>query len=794
MAGLIPDNANIRLQGFNGADLRDAGVDIDVSPESLKQDNEPVAVDEDREVTDDKGNVIKIEHANGDITISMGGVPLRKAEELPRGWYSNLAEEINEMELGLIAEDLLQSIAADDQSRREWLDTVAEGIKLLGTKIEIPSSGAPAEGAAVDGMSTVRHPALLQAVLRFQANARAEFLPTDGPVKIRDDNNNTTSFDDQLAEAFQKDFNHYLTVTAKEYYPDTDRMLLFLGFSGMSFKKIYFCPIRMRPVSERVDAEDLIVNDETTSIATAKRITHAFKMSPNTITRMQLLGAYLDVKLGDPQPTQNNAVDREKKSQQGVALQTTSTRPKDRDRDMYECYCELDIPGFEHKWKGKPSGLAVPYRVTIDRTSKKILALTRNYKPPAPNMLPEPKQVFVDYTFIPGFGFYGMGLLHLMGNTTNALTAAWREMLDLGMFANFPGFLFAQQNTRQKTSTFRVPPGGGAPIDTGGTSIRDAIMPLPYKTEGMPALMQLTEKMEQTSREVGMTSEVEVGEGKSDSPVGTTLALIDQATKVLNSVHKRMHTSQATELQLMKECFRENPDSFWKCNTQPAKPWDEETFLKAVKDCNLVPQSDPNTASHTQRIMKVVALKQLQAGSPTLYDPLQVETEALRVLGYNNPEQFFAPPSAQAKPPPEMQAKQAELAIDKQRADTEQMKAQAQVQEIQHKVGLGAAELQMQGMQQKHEQGMAAAKLSYDAWAKRQDVRSKQNAEFAKTYTNLIDMAQNIAVHPESAALVEPLIRPAFEQVQEHNARQEQESAGDAPPGLPTEPPSGMPQ
>ena len=787
MAGLIPDNANIRLQGFNGADLRDQGVQIDTTPDSMVDDSQPVIGDDGgKELFDDKGNVIRIEYPDGSIMVSVGGKPIRQAEEAPRGWYSNLAEEINEMELNIVANDLLTAIDADNRSRAEWLETVAEGIKLLGTKLNMPSANSPAEGAAVEGMSTVVHPALLQAVLRFQANARSEFLPTDGPVKIRDDNNNTTSFDDQLAEAFQKDFNHYLTVTAKEFYPDTDRMLLFLGFSGMSFKKIYFCPIRNRPVSERVDAEDLIVNDDATSLATAKRITHAIKMSPTTVRRMQLLGAYLDIPLADAMPTQPNAVDREKKAQQGVSQATTSVRPQDRDRDILECYCELDLQGFEHKWKGKPSGLPVPYRVTIDRTSRQVLALVRNYKPPPQGMLPEAKQVFVDYTFIPGFGFYGMGLLHIMGNTTNALTAAWREMLDLGMFANFPGFLFAQQNTRQKTSIFRVPPGGGSPIDTGGMAIRDAIMPLPYKTEGMAALMQLTEKMEQTAREVGMTSEVEVGEGKSDSPVGTTLALIDQATKVLNSVHKRMHTSQATELQLLKECFRDNPDSFWKCNTQPAKDWDEQTFLKAVNDCNLVPQSDPNTASHTQRIMKVVALKQLQAGAPTLYDPLQVETEALRVLGYNNPEQFFAPPSAQAKPPPEMQAKQAELAIAKQKADNETMKTQAEVQEIQHKVGLGAAELQMGQQKMQHEQGLAGVKLNYDVWKTRQDVRSKQNAEFAKTYTNLIDMAQNVAVHPESAALVEPLIRPAFEEVRQHQARQEQESEADTPPTMGT--------
>lgn len=781
MAGLIPNNANIRLTNhFNGLGVENP-VHVEVTPQSML-DEVDADNDDDREIFDDKGNVIKIEHADGSVTVSTGGVPLRSARETPVGWYSNLAEKLNEIELNIIANDLITAIEADDRSRAEWLSTVAEGIKLLGTTIELPSSNSPAEGAAVEGMSRVRHPALLEAVLRFQANARSEFLPTDGPVKIRDDNNNTTSFDDQLAEAFQKDFNHYLTVTAKEFYPDTDRMLLLVGFTGMGFKKVYFCPIRNRPVSERVDAEDLIVSNDTTSLSTAKRITHRIMMPRSTVRRMQLLGAYLDIELGDPQPTKGNAVELQKKAQQGVQPNSLSLRPQDRDREIYECYCELDVPGFEHKWKGQVSGLAVPYRVTIDKSTSRVLALVRNYPPPARDMLPEAKQTFVDYIFIPGLGFYSWGLLHLMGNTTNALTAAWREMLDLGMFANFPGFLFAKTNTRQKTSIFRVPPGGGAPIDTDGGSIRDAVMPLPYKTDGMAALMQLTDKMDDTARRVGMTAEVEVGEGKSDSPVGTTLALIDQATKVLNSVHKRLHTAQATELQLLKECFRENPDSFWKCNNDPARSWDQETFLKAIDDCNLVPQSDPNTASHTQRIMKVVALKQLQAGSPTLYDPLQVEVEALRVLGYNNPQQFFAPPSAQAKPPPEMQAKQAELAIAKQKADNESMKTQAEVNEINQRSGLGAAELQMKQMGMQQDVALGSAKMRYDMWAKRQDVKAKQNSDFAKTYMNLIDAAQNVAVHPESAALIEPLIRPAFQEVKEHQERQQQEDELDPPP------------
>ena len=765
MSGLVPDHSpNIRLDQ-NAETLPDGTpVDVQVSDEP--------AEDVDNEITDDKGNVLKIEHPDGSITISLDGRPVRTAEEEPVGWYSNLAEKIDPAELGMIAEDLLRGISEDATSRQEWTETYAEAMKLLGTKIELPNTNAPADGGAVEGMSRVRHPLLLEAVLRFQANARSEMLPTDGPVKIRDDNNNSTVGDDALADCLERDYNHYLTATAPEYYPDTDRMLFKLGFGGMTFKKVYFCPRRNRPVSESVDADDMFVNNEASDLSTAKRITHRIMMTSSTMRRMQLMGIYLDLPLSLPNAPTNDAVKRETKEQQGIT--TGTMRPEDRDREVYETYCELDIKGFEHKWKGKVSGLEVPYRVTIDVTTKQILEIRRNYRKPAPDRFPEAKQVFVPFIFIPGFGFYGMGLAHILGNTTNALTAAWREMLDLGMFANFPGFLFAKQNTRQKTSIFRVPPGGGAPIETGGLPIQSAVMPLPYKTEGMPALMQLTEKMEATGQRVGNTAELQVGEGKADAPVGTTLALIEQATKVENAVHKRLHAAQTLEFKLLGECFREHPESFWQCNNKPAKQWDEQTFLKALDDCNLVPQADPNTASHTQRIMKIVALKQLQAGNPTLYDPLAVEKEALRVLGFNNPEQFFAPPEAQAKPPPEIQAKQAELQLKNRELDIAQMKANTEAEEAKGRTGLASGQLQLSQQTEQNKTGLASAKLKLDRAIEKANIHSKANSDFTKSYIQLVDLAQNVAVHPESAALIEPIIRPAFEEVRKH---QEEEGA-----------------
>jgi len=640
---------------------------------------------------DDSGNILRIDHPDGSITVSLDGKPVETAEgENPPGWFDNLVDKIDDMELSRISDDLMRGIADDLQSRQDWVEDRATGLRLLGLKIEIPGLQGAADGAPVEGMSRVRHPLLLEAVLRFQANARSELLPTDGPVKVRNDSNNATLEQDRLANALENDLNHCLTAVATEYYPDTDRMLLMLGFGGTSFKKVYFCPLRNRPVSETVDAEDLIVNNAATDLSNAKRITHRVYMRPSVVKRLQILGVYKDVDLHTPNMANLDSVQLEKRSQEGIAVSVTN--PDDRDREIYECYCELDVKGFEHKWKGKETGLEIPYRVTIDVSSKKILSIVRNYDE-EDDELPEARQNFVKYTFVPGFGFYDIGLLHILGNTTNAITAAWRELLDAGMYANFPGFLLAETGARQNTNIFRVPPGGGALVKTGGLPISQAVMPLPYK-EPSQALMALTENMAQTGMRIGGTSEQAVGEGRADAPVGTTLALIEQAQKVIASVHKRMHAAQADEFQLLVRCFREHPESFWQKKNKPSYQWDEQTFLAALDDCELVPQADPNTASHTQRIMKIMALKQLQAAQPGLYDPIAIDKAALQAIGWNNPDQFMAPPSAQGKMPPEMQEKIAQIQLKQQELGIKKQEADARVQKMQADTMLDQAKLQ----------------------------------------------------------------------------------------------------
>ncbi len=373
MSGLNP---NIRLSGASEPDeLGDMDVQIEHADDDLGDIPE----------VDENGAILKIDHGDGSITLSLDGKPIADAEDVadqPAGWFDNLAEKIEHDELSRIAEELLRGVSDDLESRKEWIEDRAQGIKLLGLKIELPGLAGSGDGAPIEGMSKVRHPLLQEAVLRFQANARSELLPTDGPVKIRDDANGSTVQRDEIANAFEKDMNHFLTATAREYYPDTDRMLLLLGFGGTSFKKVFFCPLRNRPASDSVDADNLIVNNSATDLSTAMRITHRVNLKPSTVKRLQILGVYRDIDLSTPLEVTPDAAAEAKASQQGVT--TTSANPDDRDREIYEIYCELNIKGHEHKFKGKVTGLEIPYRVTIDVSSREVLSITRNYDQPEP--------------------------------------------------------------------------------------------------------------------------------------------------------------------------------------------------------------------------------------------------------------------------------------------------------------------------------------------------------------------------------------------------------------------------
>lgn len=657
-----------------------------------------------------KDGVLTTELPDGSLTIDFN--PSAKKPKLSDKFNANLAETLG-MEMGTIAHQLITEIEGDIAGRAEWMDMREQGLELLGLKIEQPRGDVGNSSAPLEGMSTVRAPTLLQACLRFQANARGELLPAMGPLKVVN-NGAETGIADEWAEILEKDMNIYLTQRAPEYYPDTDRMLFYVGFGGSGFKKVYHCPLRRRPVSESVDAADIIVDPSATDLRNARRITHRIRMRDSFVQRMQTAGIYREVELSQAsyQPDQD-----EQAEARIQGMDPMPQRPEDNDRTIYEVLCERDFG--EH-----PDGMHLPYKIVVDKDSTQILEIRRNWQAADPMYMPV--NMYVRYPYVEAMGIYGIGLLHIIGNLTKAMTAAIREMLDAGMFANFPGFLYAEGVQRQETNEFRVPPGGGMRIQTGGLPISQAVMPMPYK-DVSPSLMQLVTSLMQMGDKLSGTAELPTGEGMQNAPVGTTLAIIDQATKTLDAVHKRIHAAQAEEFRLLKERFLEDPEAFWRHNPDGATNWDKETFVQALGLVDLVPVSDPNTPTHTHRLMKAQALVQLAMSQPQMFNPRAVAEHTMRLLGFQNPSEFLADPNAAPPPNPQMMAVQlkqaelqqktqndaAQLQMDGQKNKMELMKAQIQAavdrQQIQSRNSLDSDRLQ-------HEKRVDGAAMATDAF------------------------------------------------------------------------------
>jgi hypothetical protein len=658
-------------------------------------------------------DAIEIEYDDGSVVVDFA--PPELSPEIDgKAHDANLAMKLPDYELNVIGEDLLEGIQSDEDSRSEWMATRAKGIDLLGVKLENPRSGT-ASSAPLEGMSVVRDPVLLEAVLRFQANAQGEMLPAAGPVKTV--NYGGTAETDALADALERDLNYYLTSVATEYYPDSRRMFFWTGFAGMAFKKVYRCPLRRRPVSESVDAADLIVSDTITDLRNAQRITHQITMRPSTMKRMQILGVYRDVSLVQPTLTPNPV---QEKVNQVQGLSGVGQRPQDTPYTVYECYCELDLPGFEHTdADGEKTGLPLPYRVVIEKDSRTILEIRRNWAEGDPDQ--QAKIPFVSFGYVPGLGFYNLGLLHILGNLTNALTAMTREAIDAGMFANFPGFLFAKQSGRQMQNEFRIPPGGGLPIDTGGQAIGQVVMPLPYKEAG-PAHVALIEQLRQVAGRLGGTADIAVGEGRQDAPVGSTVAMIEQATKIEGAVHKAMHAAQSEEFRLLCELFREDPEALWRGNKRPALGTGEDRMAKfqaALDSVDIVPAADPNVPSHVHRIMKATAIKQLAASNPQLYNQVAVDSRVLSMMNVERPEELFMPPQ-QNQPDPLVQA---QIAAE-----------------------------QKKGEQKDKELELKAVKIAVEADGAQRDREVRQNVEVLK-------LAASLAANPESDPVVDQQIQ-----------------------------------
>ena len=636
----------------------------------------------------------------------------------PDKFDANLAEYLSDSELGTIESDLRQGIEADINSREDWVTAFNRGVDMLGLKIEEASGTAGSEGT----VSKVTNPLLLEAVVRFQSNGLAEMLPAEGPVKVHDDQDEPIKGRNQLAEDLQRDLNHYLTTVAKEYYPDFDRMLFAMGLGGCSFRKVYLCPLRKRPVSEAVSGKDLIVSNDATDLTNAARVTHRILMKQSTLRRYQLKGYYRDVEISQPVEVAT-ATDAKIKETEGIAPQPT--RPQDNRHELWETQVELDLPGFEHTGKkGKKTGLPLPYRVTMEKDSGVILEIRRDWKKDDEEYTK--KRRYVKYGMIPGLGFYDYGFVHLIGNTQRALTAIDRQLIDAGQFANFPGFLIAKSGQKQESNQFRIAPGTGQEIDTGGQPIQDAVMKLPYNGPSV-ALANFEKEMADNARKLGTTVDMKVGEGRADVPVGTILAMIEQATKIMSAVHQRMHRSQQEELEMLRELFVENPSTLSKFAKKPTRQW---ATAAEFADLELVPASNPNVPSHIHRIMQATALVQMLAQANGILNAKEIFTRVFQVLNVEDIDSLFAPPPAPGAQPP---------------VDPNVQKAQIQQQ-------IKTQDVQQKNMQQQREANQAVLEgkirmqeLSQESQDRAADRASREKIALIKAHSDVVKTHLGIA-------------------------------------------------
>ena len=626
-------------------------------------------------------NIVTLELPGGGVEINFNPVQKDIDPNAASDHDENLAFHINSGELVSVSDAIMRLVRDDITRQEERLKDIVTGIDLLGVKLEQPH-----DEPGMEGISVVHHPLLLEAVMRFQASCRGELLPADGPVKVENEGDQTEQMDAE-SNALENDFNYYLTTGAPEYYPDTDRMFFSLGLGGEAYKKVYYHPLKQRPVSETIDRKDIILSDGAVSLEACSRITHRSKMKPSDVKRLQISGAWRDVSLMSNFLGLGNPVEITLQEIAGVDPKTT-LEPNETDREIWEVYCELNLSGFENK-----DGLPLPYRVTIDKESREILDIRRWWEEGDEFFIR--KEVFVEYIFVPAFPGVNLGLLHILGNAARALTAAWRIALDNGMLANFPGGVMARSTGRQQTTTIRVGPGQVAPMDVDGVPLKEAFLPLPYRdvTTGFLNIMQ---SVEQTAQRLGGTAELQVGEGRQDAPVGTTIAMIEQAQKTLSAVHKRLHNAQQKEFGLLKQLFRLYPESLWRSNKNPGFQKDAVQLQAALDNYDIVPKADPNISSQTMRIQKAIALFQLAQQMPTMFDMKLVVQRLFDMVGLEDTMSLFskvAPPTSPPVDPAKMMSAQASLIAAQAKAQDVQSKTEANGLDAATKVAIAKSKI-----------------------------------------------------------------------------------------------------
>lgn len=536
-----------------------------------------------------------------------GDEPVVEIEIKESDFNANLAEEMDEGELQQVSEDILDLIKQDINSRKEWERTYKDGLELLGLRVDERTE-------PWDGACGVYHPILAESVVKFQSETILETFPASGPVKTKIIGKITREKEEAAARV-QDDMNYELTEVMAEYRTEHERLLWNLPISGSAFKKVYFDPSLNRQVAVFVPSEDIIVPYGSSDLLSSPRITHRMRKTPNQLKKLQVAGFYRDIELDEPQ---NNTTEIEKKKDEEIGFNVI-----DDDRYLiYECHIDYDLPGYED-----PDGIALPYVITID-SSGEILSIRRNYL--EDDSLKEKRMHFTHYVYIPGFGFYGFGLIHLVGGFAKSATSILRQLVDAGTLSNLPGG-FKSKDLRVKGDDTPIAPGEWRDVDVTGMTIKDSVVPLPYK-EPSATLYQLLQTIVEEGRRFASVADLKFSDMSNQAPVGTTLALLERTLKVMSAVQARVHAAMKTEFQLIAKIVKDyTPDSYSYEVDAPkkAKKTDYDTT-------EIIPVSDPNASTMAQRVVQYQAALQLAASAPQIYDLPQLHRQMLEVLGIKN--------------------------------------------------------------------------------------------------------------------------------------------------------------
>ena len=565
---------------------------------------------------------IEIEIENPDsVSIEMGDIEidLVPQEETAEDFDANLADYMDESALDSLASELIADFDKDQRDRKEWVQTYVDGLKLLGLKYEERTE-------PWDGACGVFHPMLTESVVRFQAEGIMETFPAMGPVKTQIIGRETAEKKD-AALRVQNDMNYQLTDRMTEYRPEHEKMLWSLPITGSAFKKVYYDPSIGRQVAMFISAEDIVVPYGAPDLERSERVTHVMRKTVNDVVRLQEAGFYRDVDLGEPTGELDD-IEKQKAEEQGM-----SAIQDDRFR-ILEMHVDLDLPGHEHTNKhGEETGIALPYVITVEKGTAKILAIRRNWY--EGDKLHLKRQHFVHYQYIPGFGFYGYGLIHLIGGYAKSATMLIRQLVDAGTLSNLPGGL-KSRGLRIKGDDTPIAPGEFRDVDVPSGSIRDNILPLPYK-EPSQVLYALFENIVQEGRAFASSGDLNVSDMSANAPVGTTLALLERTLKVMGAVQSRMHYAMKQEFKLLKSIIADyTPEEY------TYEPEEGSRFAKKsdYDQVDVIPVSDPNAATMAQKVVQYQAVMQLAQQAPQLYNLPLLHRQMIDVLGVKNAQKL----------------------------------------------------------------------------------------------------------------------------------------------------------